>query len=97
MKHEIQLACIFLAKAVKILVCIQKISLFFVQALQTLIFLIFSKDYVTGVQNGSIAGTEGITFHSGDGAHDTDMDITSTLANLNLQLGRLYLRPGGLV
>ena len=25
-----------------------------------------------GVQNGSIAGTEGITFHSGDGAHDTD-------------------------
>ena len=46
-----------------------------------------------GVQNGSIAGTEGITFHAGDGSHDTDMDITSTLANLNLQLGRLPLGP----
>ena len=51
------------------------------------------QDYVLGVQNGSIAGTEGITFHAGDGSHDTDMDITSTLANLNLQLGRLPLGP----
>jgi len=55
------------------------------------LFNLSSQDYVSGVQNGSIAGTEGITFHSGDGAHDTDMDISSTLANLNLQLGRLHL------
>lgn len=61
----------------------------------TMSFLIAgTQDYVSGVQNGSIAGTEGITFHSGDGAHDTDMDISSTLANLNLQLGRLYYHSG---
>jgi len=53
------------------------------------------QDYVLGVQNGSIAGTEGITFHSGDGAHDTDMDVTSTLRNLNLQLSRLFYHSGG--
>eukprot|EP00438_Fugacium_kawagutii_P032435 Skav209376 [mRNA] locus=scaffold64:111103:122833:+ [translate_table: standard] len=62
----------------------------------TMSFLVAkTQDYVFGVQNGSIAGTEGITFHSGDGSHDTDMDITSTLANLNLQLGRLYYHSGG--
>lgn len=63
----------------------------------TMSFLIAAapQDYVLGVQNGSIAGTEGITFHAGDGSHDTDMDITSTLANLNLQLGRLYYHSGG--
>eukprot|EP00913_Durusdinium_trenchii_P007506 g7055.t1 len=52
-------------------------------------------DYVFGVQNGSIAGLEGITFHKGDGSHDTEMDITSTLANLNLQLSRLFYHSGG--
>jgi len=62
----------------------------------TISFLIAGpQDYVFGVQNGSIAGTEGITFHSGDGFHDTDMDITSTLRNLNLQLGRLFYHSGG--
>ncbi|CAK9082964.1 unnamed protein product [Durusdinium trenchii] len=58
----------------------------------TMSFLI---DYVFGVQNGSIAGLEGITFHKGDGSHDTEMDITSTLANLNLQLSRLFYHSGG--
>jgi len=61
----------------------------------TMSFAMFGEpDYVSGVQNGSIAGIEGVTFHAGDGSHDTDMDITSTLENLNQQLMRLYYHSG---
>jgi hypothetical protein len=47
-------------------------------------------DYELGVQNGSIAGTEGLTFHAGDGLRDTFFNVTSTLDHLNEQLYRLY-------
>jgi hypothetical protein len=47
-------------------------------------------DYELGVQNGSIAGTEGLTFHAGDGLRDTFINVTSTLDHLNGQLWRLY-------
>eukprot|EP00930_Biecheleria_cincta_P038907 TRINITY_DN26756_c0_g3_i1.p1 TRINITY_DN26756_c0_g3~~TRINITY_DN26756_c0_g3_i1.p1 ORF type:complete len:2437 (+),score=322.57 TRINITY_DN26756_c0_g3_i1:864-7313(+) len=52
------------------------------------------RDFVHGVQNGPIAGISGVTFHSGDGSYDTDMDITSTLENLNAQLQRLHYHSG---
>ena len=47
-----------------------------------------------GVQNGSIAGTEGITFHSGDGAQDTDgaLRLTGILPG---SLPRDICRVGG--
>jgi hypothetical protein len=52
-------------------------------------------DYVYGKVNGSIAGTEGLTFHTGDGYKDPVMNVTSTLDNLNGQLHRLYYHSYG--
>lgn len=52
-------------------------------------------DYILGVQNGSVAGIEGITFYTGDGSKDPKMDISSTLNHLNVQLHRLYYHSGG--
>jgi len=52
-------------------------------------------DYVLGVQSGSIAGAEGLTFHVGDGYKDPLLDITSTLDHLNGQLHRLYYHSYG--
>lgn len=49
-----------------------------------------SDDYVLGVQNGSIASLEGLTFHAGDGLRDASFEVTSTLDNLNGHLHRLY-------
>mmetsp|Transcript_130251 Transcript_130251/g.337828 ORF Transcript_130251/g.337828 Transcript_130251/m.337828 type:complete len:189 (-) Transcript_130251:7-573(-) len=53
------------------------------------------RDYAWGVQNGSIAGTEGLTFYAGDGSKDPRMEISSTLNHLNVQLRRLYYHSGG--
>ncbi|CAE8581374.1 unnamed protein product, partial [Polarella glacialis] len=58
------------------------------------LLMIGEQDYVRGVQRGSIAGIEGLTFHEGDGSHDTAFDVTSTLENLNQQLRRLYYHSG---
>jgi len=52
-------------------------------------------DYVLGIQNGSIAGAEGLTFHRGDGYKDAHLDVTSTLDHLNGQLHRLYYHSYG--
>mmetsp|Transcript_76189 Transcript_76189/g.240929 ORF Transcript_76189/g.240929 Transcript_76189/m.240929 type:complete len:247 (-) Transcript_76189:95-835(-) len=46
-------------------------------------------DYKLGKQGGSIAGTEGMTFHEGDGTQDPVLDVTSTLDHLNGELHRL--------
>lgn len=54
-----------------------------------------ANDYVLGVESGSIAGAEGLTFHSGDGHRDAFINITSTLDNLNGQLHRLYYHSEG--
>jgi len=47
-------------------------------------------DYVYGEQHGSIAGSEGLTFHNGDGYKDAFLNVTSTVDHLNGQLHRLY-------
>jgi len=52
-------------------------------------------DYILGEVNGSIAGTEGLTFHKGDGYKDEMMNVTSTLDHLNGQLHRLYYHSYG--
>jgi hypothetical protein len=48
------------------------------------------RDYVYGVQHGSIAGSEGLTFHNGAGYKVPLINVTSTLDHLNAQLHRLY-------
>eukprot|EP00927_Polykrikos_kofoidii_P076636 TRINITY_DN73700_c0_g1_i1.p1 TRINITY_DN73700_c0_g1~~TRINITY_DN73700_c0_g1_i1.p1 ORF type:complete len:1021 (+),score=129.48 TRINITY_DN73700_c0_g1_i1:191-3064(+) len=52
-------------------------------------------DYVLGVQSGSIAGSDGLTFHEGDGYRDVAIDVTSTIDHLNGQLHRLLYHSQG--
>mmetsp|Transcript_54156 Transcript_54156/g.128937 ORF Transcript_54156/g.128937 Transcript_54156/m.128937 type:complete len:994 (-) Transcript_54156:152-3133(-) len=52
-------------------------------------------DFVNGVQSGSTAGVEGLTFNFGDGFEDRHINITSTTKHLNWQLRRLYYHSHG--
>lgn len=51
------------------------------------------RDYISGAQLPSIAGTEGLTFLDGDGDRDQRVSFQSTLENLNAQMHRLYYHP----
>jgi hypothetical protein len=53
------------------------------------------RDYVRGVQRGSIAAFEGLTFLVGDGRNDNVFEVISTMDDLNEQLNRLYYHSGG--
>uniref|UniRef100_A0A7S1WKB6 Uncharacterized protein n=1 Tax=Alexandrium catenella TaxID=2925 RepID=A0A7S1WKB6_ALECA len=55
--------------------------------------IVMDTDYTWGKEYGSIAGTEGMTFHEGDGTEDPVLDVTSTLHHLNGQLLRLVFHP----